>query len=90
MRTVYHYCEKLKKVETFNNCECRNEFSKAPTFGIRNYFDQSLGARITSESQRQKLMRQQKVIDVKDAPSKNPLVLEGADKWKWRKSRGLA
>ena len=61
-----------------------------PTFGIRRYYDQSIGVEISSEKQRQKVMRNQKVIDYKDAPSKNPLVLESADKWKWRKSKGLA
>lgn len=73
-------------------CPCGGDYrtTQADSKGWLNYYDENLGSQITSERQRQKLMKKQKVSDFRDHKITNPKVLEAKDKWKFRRARGLA
>ena len=87
VRRTFHYCKESSKVVEGWNCGCRKLNGEK---GWLNYYDENLGSEITSPLQRSRLMKKQKVSDLRDSPSKNHLVLEAADKWKWRRKHGLA
>lgn len=93
MRRVFHWCQNFGKVvEGFQECNCRGVIYQGnhPSFGMMApTYDQGLGEVITSVRQREKLMKKQKVVDSRDFPSKNPIVLEAQDKWRWRNRHGL-
>jgi len=71
-------------------CKCGGTYSSKTFSAFHSYFDHGLGCEISSLRQKSKIMKQQKVVDVRDCPTKNPKIVEGMKHWKWRKSRGLA
>lgn len=87
MTRTFHWCKETKSVVEGFPCGCRKMNGEK---GWMNYYDENLGSEITSPLQRSRLMKKQKVVDARDFPSKNPHVLEGADKWRWRRKHGLA